>query len=128
MIIFKIVGIAIVATIFIIVIKEEKPEMAFLLSMVTGLLILILVFDQIKLIIDLVMQLAEKGNIDLLYLNTIIKIVGIAYVGEFGAQITKDANESALAGKIEIATKILIMFLALPVMISLLEIVIDLIP
>ncbi|MDI3546744.1 MAG: stage sporulation protein [Halanaerobiales bacterium] len=128
MVILQIVGIAILAGILIIVIKQEKPELAFLLSLITGLIILILVLDQVGVVIDLLNQLAEKAEIDLIYFNTIIKIIGIAYIGEFGAEITRDSGETALASKIEMAAKIIIMILAIPIMLSLIETIIKLIP
>ena len=128
MIILKIVGVAIVASVLIIVIRQEKPELAFLLSLLTGLIILILVIEQVGVIVDLITQLAEKAEIDLMYFNTIVKIVGIAYIGEFGAEITRDAGEKALAGKVEMAAKIIIMFLAIPIMVSLIETIVKIIP
>lgn len=128
MVILEIVGIAIISAVLVIIIKEEKPEIAFLLSLVTGLIILILIIDQVGVVIRLIQRLAEKAEIDLIYFNTIMKIIGIAYIGEFGAEITRDAGESALASKIEMAAKILIMIVAIPIMLSLIETIIRLIP
>lgn len=128
MIIFKVVGMAIITSVLVIIIRQEKPELAFLLSLFTGISIFLLLMGEIKSIIRLIEDLAQKARIDIIYFNTILKIMGIAYIGEFGAQITKDAGESALAGKIELATKIIIMFMALPVMITLIETIIELIP
>ncbi len=128
MIIFKIVGLAVISSILIIVIRQKRPELAFLLSLVSGIIILVLVIGQVGMVIDLLRQLAEKARVDIMYFNTIIKIVGIAYIGEFGAEITRDAGENALASKIEMSVKIIILFLAIPIMISLIETIIDLIP
>ncbi len=128
MVILKIVGLAIVSTILILVIKQKLPEIAFLLSLLTGLFILILIISQVGEVIRLIEKLVEKAGIDIMYFNTIIKIVGIAYIGEFGAEITRDAGENALAAKIEMAVKIIILFLAIPIMISLVETIIELIP
>src|SRR6056297_664812 len=128
MVILKIVGLAIVSTILILVIKQKLPEIAFLLSLLTGIFILILIISQVGEVIRLIKKLITKAGIDIMYFNTIIKIVGIAYIGEFGAEITKDAGENALAAKIEMAVKIIILFLSIPVMISLVETIIELIP
>jgi len=128
MIILQVVGIAFISTILIIVIRQQKPELAFLLSIVTGVIILMLIIDQVALVIELLNQLARKAQIDMLYFNTIIKIIGIAYIGEFGAEITRDSGETALASKIELAAKILIMIIAIPIMLSLIETIISLIP
>jgi len=128
MIVFKIVGLAIISSILIIIIKQKIPEIAFLLSLVTGLFILILIISQVGEVVRLIKKLVEKAGIDIMYFNTIMKIVGIAYIGEFGAEITRDAGENALATKIEMAVKIIILFLAIPIMISLIETIIELIP
>lgn len=128
MVIFRVVGLALLSAILIIVIKQERPELAFMLSLVTGLLILILVLDQIGVIIQLLEQLVQQAHLDIMYFDTIIKILGIAYIGEFGAEITRDAGENSLAIKIEMAVKIIIMLLTIPILISLLETIIGMIP
>ncbi len=128
MIVFRIVGIAILSSIFILVIKQEKPEIAFLLSLVTGLIILILILGQVGEIINLLRDLAVEADIEGIYFNTILRIIGLAYIGEFGAQITRDAGEQALASKIELAVKVIIMYMAIPLMISLIETIINFLP
>lgn len=65
---------------------------------------------------------------DLLYLNTVLRIVAIAYIAQFGAQICRDAGESAIGGKIELAGKIMIMFLAVPMLLVILDSVLQLLP
>ena len=128
MIIIQIVGLALLSAILIIVIKQVKPELAFLLSIAAGLVILILIMRQVEAVIELINQLARQARIDMIYFNTIIKIIGIAYIGEFGAELTRDSGEGALASKIEMATKIIIMVIAIPIMLSLIETILRLIP
>ncbi|HHU92876.1 MAG TPA: stage III sporulation protein AD [Halanaerobiaceae bacterium] len=128
MIIIQIVGLALLSAILIIVIKQVKPELAFLLSIAAGLVILILIMRQVEAVIELINQLARQARIDMIYFNTIIKIIGIAYIGEFGAELTRDSGEGALASKIELATKIIIMVIAIPIMLSLIETILRLIP
>ena len=128
MIIIQIVGLALLSAILIIVIKQVKPELAFLLSIVSGLVILILIIKQVEAVIELLIQLARQARVDMIYFNTIIKIIGIAYIGEFGAEITRDSGENALASKIELAAKIIIMVIAIPIMLSLIETILRLIP
>lgn len=128
MIIIQIVGLALLSAILIVVIKQVKPEIAFLLSIVSGLVILILIMRQVEAVIELINQLARQARVDMIYFNTIIKIIGIAYIGEFGAEITRDSGETALASKIELAAKIIIMVIAIPIMLSLIETILRLIP
>ena len=62
------------------------------------------------------------------YLTTILKIIGITYVAEFGAQICRDSGQGALATKVELAAKVIIMMMAVPIMAAILDAVWKLLP
>ncbi|OEH85652.1 stage III sporulation protein AD [Desulfuribacillus stibiiarsenatis] len=126
--ILQIVSFGLVATILIIILKEQKPQIAFLLSIITGVSIFIFLLGKIAVIIQTIEKLAFQANIDIVFLETILKIIGIAYIAEFGAQISRDAGEGTVANKIELAGKILIMVLALPIIAVIIETVIQLLP
>lgn len=72
--------------------------------------------------------LAKQANINMMYLETILKIIGIAYIAEFASQITKDAGQGTLASKIELAGKILILAMAIPILTVMIETILQLIP
>ncbi|WP_408954659.1 stage III sporulation protein AD [Natroniella sp. ANB-PHB2] len=126
--IVQVVGLGLIGTIFTIVVKQYRPELALQLSLVVGLIIFILMVDRIAVIVDVMRRLADEANIDLVYVNTILKVIGIAYIAEFGAQICRDAGENIIASKIEFAGKIMIMVLGVPIMISILESILQLLP
>ncbi len=126
--IIQIVGIGIIATILSVVLKQQKPEFALQVSIVTGLLIFIFVISKLNYVIEVLNNLAKRVDMDLLYFSTILKVIGVAYIAEFGAQIARDAGEGAIASKIELAGKVLIMVLAVPVLTSLLDLIIKIIP
>ena len=73
-------------------------------------------------------KVAINANVNLMYVETILKIIGIAYIAEFGAQITKDAGQGAIASKIELGGKILILSMAIPILTVIIETIIGLIP
>jgi len=123
----QITGIGLIATILIIVIKNQKPEMAIQLSIITGIVIFMMVIGKFTAIINLLSDLSKKTNIDTIYMTTLLKIVGIAYIAEFGAEICKDAGEGSIASKIELAGKVMIMFLAVPIITSLLNLIVKLV-
>ncbi|HWR55571.1 MAG TPA: stage III sporulation protein AD [Negativicutes bacterium] len=126
--IMQIIGLGIVVTILILVIRQQRPEFALLLSLGLSVMIFLLVAGKISLILDLFNDLANRANVNQLYLNTVLKIIGIAYISEFGAQICRDAGESAVAGKIELAGKILILVLAVPIIAVVLDTIAKLLP
>ncbi|AGX05458.1 mutants block sporulation after engulfment (stage III sporulation) [Bacillus sp. NRRL B-14911] len=73
-------------------------------------------------------KIAVNAKVNLVYVETILKIIGIAYIAEFAAQITKDAGQGAIASKIELGGKILILAMAIPILTVLIESIIQLIP
>lgn len=126
--ILQIVGFALIATILIVIIKNQRPEIAMQISVVAGIVIFLLIVGKIKAVIDVLNQLAKSANISSFYLITVLKIVGVAYIAEFGAQICRDAGEGAIATKVEFAAKIIVLVLALPIIVAILESIIRLIP
>lgn len=126
--ILKIVGFALIATFLALVVKEQKPNFAFLLIVFVGCSIFLFLIDQIYAIIHMLEKIAVNANVNIIYVETILKIIGIAYIAEFASQITKDAGQAAIASKIEMAGKILILAMAIPILTVLIETIIALIP
>ena len=126
--IIHIVTLGIVTSLLVLVVKEQKPSFAFFLILLTGIAIFILVIQYIAEIFTLIEYLGRKANVNNVYLETIIQIIGIAYIAEFGAHITRDAGLSSVAAKIELAGKVLILVLAVPILTALIETIIGFIP
>ena len=126
--IWQIVGLALIVTIICVVLKQIRPEIALQLSIIAGASIFILVLGKIKVIVDLLQSLADQANISSYYLIIVLKIVGVAYLAEFGAQICRDAGESALATKIEVAAKVGVIVLSIPIIVAITESLVQLVP
>jgi stage III sporulation protein AD len=126
--IIQIVGLGLIATVLILIIKEQKPMFAFLLAVFTGVAIFLLLIGKITSVIRVLEDLAVKSNINLIFLKTILKIIGIAYIAEFGAQVVRDAGQESIASKIELSGKILIMVMAVPIITVIIETVVKLLP
>ncbi len=126
--ILQIVGIGLVATILIVIIRKERPDMALTISLTAGAIIFLLLIGNIFSIIGVMEDVARKANLDDIYFTTILKVLGIAYIAEFGSQLCKDAGESAIASKIELGGKIIIMILAMPILSALMDVILQIIP
>jgi len=126
--IWQIVGLALIVTVLSVVLKQIRPEIALQLSILAGATIFILIISKIRVIVDLLQTLADQANISSYYLIIILKIVGVAYLAEFGAQICRDAGESALATKIELAAKVGVIILAIPIIVAITESLVRLVP
>lgn len=126
--IWQIVGLALIVTVFCVVLKQIRPEIALQLSILAGAAVFILILSKIKVIVDLLQTLADQANISSYYLLIVLKIVGVAYLAEFGAQICRDAGEGALATKIELAAKVGVIVLAIPIIVAITESLVRLVP
>ncbi|CAH0118594.1 hypothetical protein PAE9249_01083 [Paenibacillus sp. CECT 9249] len=124
----QIVGLGLIATVLILVLKEQKPMFAFVVATFTGIVIFLFLIEKIDAVIQVLQDLAERSGIQMIYLKTILKIIGIAYIAEFGAQIVRDAGQEGIASKIELAGKVLIMVLAIPIISIIIETVLRLLP
>ncbi len=126
--ILQIAGIGIIATILIIVLKVQRPEIGVQISIITGIIVFMVVVGKLTVVIELLKNYSEKVNVDMYYITTLLKIIGIAYIAEFAAEVCKDAGESAIASKIELAGKVIILVIAVPIITSMLDLIIAIIP
>ena len=126
--IIKIIGIALIALVIIIMLKQYRPEYAIFISILTGILILFLVMDRLTGIINLIQSIEDKFSINTQFIALLIKITGIAFLSEFAVGICKDSGEAAIASKIEIGSKIIIISMSIPIISSLLEIILKILP
>lgn len=126
--ILQIVGLGIVAAVIIVVLRAQKPEMAVQVSIVTGVVIFLLLASKLSAVLDLLEGYADRVEINTVYFTTVLKIVGIAYIAEFGAEVCRDAGESSIASKIELGGKVIIVVLAVPIVTSLLDLITNIMP
>ena len=125
----QIVGLGLVATILIVLLRQsDRSDAALLVSVVTGVIIFSMVIDKVKYIIDILSNLSRNANIEFTYFTTILKIIGIAYIVEFGAQISRDAGEESIASKIELGGKVIIMVLSMPILLALMDLILKILP
>lgn len=126
--IIKIIGIAISAVVIMIVIKQYKPEFAIYISLIVSALILFLVMDKLSGIVDLLMNLSNKISGGEEFLKILIKITGIAFLTEFAVSICKDAGENAIGAKVDLGGKVLIISMSIPIISSMLETILKILP
>lgn len=126
--IIKIIGIGLIALIIIIILKQYRPEFVIYASLIAGALILLLVMDKIGSIIDLLTTLSNKTAINNEFLTLLIKITGIAFLTEFAVSICKDSGEAAIANKVDLGGKIIIISMSIPIISSLLETILKIMP
>lgn len=126
--ILQVVGLGLVGAILAVFVRERHKELSIFISLATGIIIFIFALSKISGVLATLQELASRANVNMFYLVTVLKIIGIAYMAEFGAQVCRDAGEGSIASKIEFAAKILVMVMALPIIMAILESILRLIP
>ncbi|HEY3367650.1 MAG TPA: stage III sporulation protein AD [Symbiobacteriaceae bacterium] len=124
--IVKIVGIGLLAGMLLSLLRQQKPEMAMPLAVATGAMIFLLMMSKVVQVVDVLQTLGAKAKLDQVYMGNVLKIIGIAYVTDFGSQVLQDAGEKSVAAKVEMAGKVLIMLLAVPIILAIVETVLKL--
>ncbi|MGL5693402.1 MAG: stage III sporulation protein AD [Peptostreptococcaceae bacterium] len=124
----QLVGVAIIATTLCLVIKKDRPEMANFIAIITGVTILLSVIFKLNFIIEGIQDLANKANIPNMYITLIIKLIGIAYIMEFAIQLCNDCGEGNIASKLEFGGKIIVMTMSFPILLSIVEMILNIIP
>ena len=126
--IVKIIGVGLTTAIIIIILKQYKPEFTIYVSLVAGTIILFMVMDKLNGIINILQALANKTGAGSSFLGILLKITGIAILTEFAVSICKDSGETAIASKIDLGGKIIIIGISIPIMTALLELIISILP
>lgn len=126
--IVQIVAIGIICVIILAILRETNKDLAVIISLIASIMIFFIVIPKISNIITVLNTIADKSGVNNVYVTTILKIIGIAYIAEFGVQISNDANEKNIATKIELAGKIIIVFLSLPIIIALVDTIVSIMP
>ncbi len=126
--IIKIIGIGLISLILIIIIKQYRPEFTIYISIIAGVLIIVLSLDKLTGIINILTTLSNKTGINSQYLGILLKITGIAILTEFAVSICNDAGESAIATKIDLGGKVIIISISIPIILALLELIVKILP
>lgn len=126
--IIKIAGIGLIALILIIIIKQYRPEFSVYISLCAGAIILTLVMSKMSGIIGILTELSNKVSNNNGFLTILMKITGIAFITEFAVSICKDSGESAIASKIDLGGKVVVISMSIPIISTLLETIIKVLP
>lgn len=119
--ILQIAGLGLVTVVFSVLLKEYHAPSAVFLPLAFGVIVFGQIFEQLAVILETFRQISVRAGVNTLYLAVVFKVIGIAYLGEFAAQICRDSGNTAVAAKIELAAKIIILAMMLPVLSAILQ-------
>ncbi|HHY94436.1 MAG TPA: stage III sporulation protein AD [Firmicutes bacterium] len=126
--VIQVLGFALIATVLIMVLRQQRPEVAVLVSLAAATVILLFLADRIWQAITLLQDLARRAGVRDAYMLVLLKVMGMAYLAELGSQVCRDAGESAMASKVELAGKLAILILAIPVVTAVVNAILTAVP
>lgn len=124
----QIVAIGVVGAILSITVKKQSADFGLMLSIAASILIFFVILPSLATVVNMLFKLSEQIDINTSYIALILKVVGIAYIAEFGSNVCADAGEGAIASKIEMGGKALIMLVSAPILLSLIDIILGMLP
>ena len=119
--IFKIISFAFVALFVLIIIRQDKPNYALIISLIASVLILIFLIPNITMVMRLIKDFTFKSKLDFIYMDVVFKVIGISFLATLCSEVCRDAGENALAKNVELAGKILILILSIPILTAVFE-------
>ena len=124
--ILKIVAIALVTVFAHMLVKQTKPEIAIIISIVGSVIIIIMAVNILSSVISSFYKIFQTTGVQTALLTPLIKIVAIGYIAEFGANICQDAGASGVADKVLFSAKLIILVISLPIITTVVDMVVAL--
>lgn len=121
--IVKITLIGIVAAVFAVMIKNKQPEIAIQVSIAAGLVIFIFILNYLYNAVEFIRSAINRYNVPLSGITLILKIIGVAYICEFCVLLLKDAGQSSIASKVELAGRVIIIVMTLPLITAFIDMI-----
>ena len=125
---YKIISIALITCIACLIVKPIRPDFAIFISIVGGIIIIFYMLSYLTDIFDIFNNIFHISGVNGSLYSVIFKIIGIGYLTEFTASICNDTGNSSLGDKVLLGGKIIILVMALPIVTSILDIVMELLP
>lgn len=117
----KLVLIALVGSVTAILMRTVRQEYAVLIGCATAVLLVLGTLLRLTGISETLRRICAEYSVSPALLGSVLKIVGIAYLTEFGVNVAKDAGQQTIAGGLAFGGRILILSCALPSVVALLE-------
>lgn len=121
--IIKIIGIALTGVLTISLVKNVRPEFGVYILIATVVIIFFMIADKITAVLSFLQSVYGQVTYGQTFFPILLKILAIAYMADFTAQLCKDAGEGAIGNKVEFAGKVIIFYLSIPIFIAVLDLI-----
>jgi len=119
----KIVGLALTGVTLSALMKSINKELSIYIVIATVIILFLTILNQLTNVFDFLENIYGNVTYGKTFFPVILKVLGIAYITDFTAQLCRDAGEATIGSKVELAGKILIFYLAMPILSAILELI-----
>ena len=126
--ILKIVGIALIGVICVSMVRSYNKEFSVYVILATVIILFLIILEKLTAVFTFLESIYSQITYGKTFFPIIIKVLAVAYLADFTAQVCKDAGEGAIAGKVELAGKVLIFYLSMPILLAILELINSILP
>lgn len=116
-----VIAVCVIGSLLALMLRQHRPELAMLLSLGCGVVVVIYMLDGVAQIRSELEQLLRLVNLPTEVLEVVFKGLGICILSEFASQSCRDAGEKSIALKAELAGKIAIVMISMPLFMQLLQ-------
>ncbi len=127
LVIIKLIGIALALVVAVVIIKHTKPELAPIVLMAGGVVLSLYIVDMLEEVFGVFTKILETTKINIELFVILLKIVGIGYLTEFSCGLCNDSGNSAIALKLQLAGKLTIFIMSIPIISKLIDLLVELI-
>ncbi len=118
---FRVAVCGVITALFATQMKTLKEEYRVLILIASGVLTGFLVLDKMKYFADSLKAIEEYVSIDSVYIDCILRMIGITCISEFSAGLCRDSGHEALAEQISMLARLSILSFSVPIVLAVLE-------
>lgn len=126
--VLQLFGMALIALAAVVVVRHLRPDMGMVASVAAGLVFVGIAVSRLSYFASAIDALASSAGVDRVYIDIVLRVVGVAYLASFAADTCRDAGEGALASRVELAGNAIILGMASPLIFALLDTVVKVLP
>ena len=115
----RVLGVGLLGVMLATMLKRDRPEMHLLVLLATGVVVLVVLLSSLTTVVNAFADLMVRCGLDESLFGGVLKIVGIGYVTEYAASVCTDAGAASVADKLQLAGKITVFLMGLPVVTTL---------
>lgn len=122
----KIVAIGIIICLCANMLKSVSPQFSLIVIIAGSITLILYILNYFTQIFSLFNSIVSKAGISTSLFGTLIKIMGVGYLVEFGSSVCADSGYASIGDKVVLGGKVIIFTMALPLITNLFNLLLEL--